>query len=240
MKIFSQSEINPEKEIAKFLKNVLGFAPKNLHFYKIAFLHSSASEQDAVSKFINNERLEYLGDAVLNTVIAEYLFRKFPLHSEGPLTEMRSKIVCRDNLNKLSRKMGLADLVQCEINNKSKSIHGDAFEALIGALFLDKGYDKTKDIISQKILLTFMDLNAVLDEEQNYKSKIINWAQSKNYKIRFENGDQPNPLGRHLIFSKCYINNELIAETDGFTIKKADQAAAKLAWEKFINNNEKK
>jgi len=220
-------------EITKFLKNVLGFRPRNLDIYKMAFIHSSASAKDVVGKSINNERLEYLGDAVLNAVIADYLFKKFPLHSEGPLTEMRSKIVCRDHLNKLSRKMGLTQLVVIEPNCHPVSVHGDVFEALIGAIYLDKGYKKTKDIIINKLLLTFMNLNTVLQEEHNYKSKLINWAQKNNHKIRFENRASDNPKGKKLFTSQCFFNDKCIAEAEDFRVKKADQSAAEIACEKL-------
>jgi len=226
-----------EKEIAKFLKNVLGFNSRNLNFYKMAFIHSSASSKDSVCR-INNERLEYLGDAILNAVVADYLFKKFPRHSEGPLTEMRSKIVCRDHLNKLSRKMGIASLVIVEPHTHPKSIHGDVFEALIGALYLDKGYEKTKDIIINKILLTFMDLDTVLQEEHNYKSKIINWAQKRNHKIRFENRVADNVKGRKLFISQCYLNGVCIGEAEDFRVKTADQYAAEQAWEQLQKNTE--
>jgi len=227
-----------EKEIAKFLKNVLGFKPRNLDVYKMAFIHSSASSKDPVCNAINNERLEYLGDAVLSAVIADYLFKKFPLHSEGPLTEMRSKVVCRDHLNKLSRKMGLEKFVVVESHTEPKSIHGDVFEALIGALYLDKGYKKTKDVIINKILLTFMDLDSVLQEEHNYKSKIINWAQKNNHKIRFENRVASNVKGRKLFISQCYLNNRCIGEAEDFRVKTADQYAAEKAWEELQKNTE--
>ena len=237
MNIFVKKK-SSEKEIAKFLKNVLGFKPVNLDFYKIAFTHSSASSKNAVCNVINNERLEYLGDAVLNAIVADYLFKKFPLHSEGPLTEMRSKIVCRDHLNKLSRKMGLADFVIIEPHTQPKSIHGDVLEALIGALYLDKGYNKTKDIIINKVLLTFMDLDSVLKEEHNYKSKLINWAQKNSFKIRFENSASNNPKGRKLFTSQCYLNNILISESEDYTVKKADQSAAEKAWNEIQKTKE--
>ena len=222
-----------EQEITKFLKNVLGIKPKNLDIYKMAFTHVSASSKNAVIHALNNERLEYLGDAVLSAVIADYLFKKFPLHLEGPLTEMRSKIVCRAHLNKLSRKMGLTQLVIVEPKCHPNSLSGDAFEALIGALYLDKGYDKTKDVIINKLLLTFMNLESVLHEEHNYKSKLINWAQKKNLKIRFENSTSDNPKGRKLFTSQCYLNDKLIAEAEDFKVKSADQLAAEKACEKL-------
>jgi len=224
---------SPEKEIAKFLKHILGIKYRNLDVYKMAFIHSSASLKNAASCIINNERLEYLGDAVLNAVIADYLFKKFPFQPEGPLSEMRSKIVCRDHLNKLSKTIGLTQLVVIEPKCHPKSIHGDTFEALIGALYLDKGYEKTKEVIINKILLTFMDLNTVLQEEHNYKSKLINWGQKNNFKIRFESRETGNFKGRKLFISQCYLNNECIAEAEDYKIKKAEQLAAEKAWEQL-------
>ena len=235
MNIFSKKRAE-EKEIVKLLKSVLGFKPTHLDFYKTAFIHSSSSSKNAICNAINNERLEYLGDAVLNAVIADYLFKKFPLHSEGPLSEMRAKIVCRDHLNKLSKKMGLAKFVVIEPNTQPKSINGDVFEALIGALYLDKGYEKTKNIIINKLLLTFMDLDSVLREEHNYKSKLLNWAQKNSHKIRFENHAEDNPKGKKLFISQCYFNNKFISEAEDFTIKKAEQLAAEKAWEQLQKN----
>jgi len=134
--------------------------------------------------------------------------------------------------------MGLAKLVVVEPHTQPKSIHGDTFEALVGALYLDKGYKKTKEIIINKLLLTFMDLDSVLQEEHNYKSKIINWAQKNNHKIRFENRVSSNVKGRKLFISQCYLNNRCVAEAEDFTIKRADQLAAEKAWEQLQTVNE--
>ena len=237
MNIFVKKK-TPEKEIEKFLRNVLGVKPRNLNIYKMAFIHSSASAKNAAGNALNNERLEYLGDTVLNTVIADYLFKKFPFHPEGPLSEMRSKIVCRDHLNKLSRKMGLPQFVVIEPKCHPKSINCDTFEAIIGALYLDRGFNKTKDVIINRLLLTYVDLDSVLQEEHNYKSKLINWAQKNNYKIRFENLTVDNPKGKKTFTSRCYLNNIFIAEAEDFTIKKAEQSAAEKAWEELQKNTE--
>ena len=222
-----------DKEIEKFLKNVLGIKPKNTDIYKMAFTHASVASKNMMGNAFNNERLEYLGDAVFNAIIAEYLFKKFPLHLEGALSEMRSKIVCRDHLNKLSQKMGIAQSLIVEPHCQSKAILGNTFEALMGALYLDKGYNKTKDVVINKLLLTFMDLESVLQEERNYKSKLIIWAQKNNHKIRFENIASDNAKGRKLFISRCYLNNDCIAEAEDFKVKKADQLAAEKAWEQL-------
>ena len=235
MSIFVKKNTS-EKEITKFLKNVLGIKPKNLNIYKMAFIHASLSSKNSVANALNNERLEYLGDAVLSAVVADYLFKKFPLCFEGQLTVMRSKIVCREHLNKISRKMKLTQFVVMEPNCNPISIHGDVFEALIGALYLDQGYNKTKDIITNKLLLTFMDLESVLNEDHNYKSKLINWAQKNNHKIRFESHASDNPKGRKLFISQCILDDALIAEAEDFKVKKADQLAAKKSCEQLHIN----
>ena len=232
MNIFTKKQAS-DKEIEKFLKNVLGLKPKKLEIYKMAFTHASVASKDLVGNAFNNERLEYLGDAVFTAIISEYLFKKFPLYLEGALTEMRAKIVCRDHLNRLSQKMGIAESLIVEPHCKSKAILGNTFEALMGALYLDKGYEKTKDIVINKLLLTFMDLDSVLMEENNYKSKLIIWAQKNNHKIRFENHVSEVSKGRKLFTSRCYINNDCIAEAEGFKVKKADQSAAEKAWEQL-------
>jgi ribonuclease-3 len=234
LNIFAKKK-TPEKEIEKFLRYVLGIRPRNLEIYKMAFIHSSMAAKDLAGNILNNERLEYLGDAVLNTVIADFLFKKFPLHHEGALTELRSKIVCREHLNKLSKKIGLPQFVIIEPKCRPKYINGNIFEALIGAIYLDKGYNKTKDIIIKKLLLTFMNLDSVLQEENNYKSKLINWAQKNSFKIRFENSAKEQLKGKKIFISQCYLNDNFIAEAEDFTIKKADQLVAEEAWEQLQN-----
>ena len=128
-----------DKSISDFLKNVLNFRPGDIEIYKVAFIHRSASTKDPICGTLNNERLEYLGDAVLGSIVAEYLFKRFPTHREGDLTQMRSNIVCRDRLNALSRTIALTQFLSYDNNNCPKCAPGDAFEALVSAIFLDKG-----------------------------------------------------------------------------------------------------
>lgn len=237
MNIFAKKQTSDNK-IEKFLKNILGIKPKNLEIYKMAFTHASVASKDSGGNAFNNERLEYLGDAIFNAIIAEYLFKKFPLHLEGALSEMRSKIVCRDQLNKLSHKMGIAKSLIVEPHCQSKTILGNTFEALIGAIYLDKGYKKTREIVVNKLLLTFMDLDSVLGEENNYKSKLIIWAQKNNYTVKFENQVSDTSKGKKLFISRCFINCDCIAEAEDFKIKKADQIAAEKAWKQLQQNSE--
>ena len=164
-------------------------------------------------------------------MVADFLFKKYPIHPEGPLTEMRSKIVCRERLNSLSRKMGLNSLISMETGNGAKSVDGDAFEALIGALFLDKGFNQTKKILLKKILLRHLDVDAILMEDHNFKGKLINWGQKNNITVKFENQLIIDELNKKLHKSVVFVNNKECGHGLDFTIKKAEQTAAAEAWE---------
>ena len=199
----------------------------------MAFIHRSSSVKNAVCGTLNNERLEYLGDAILSAIVADFLFKKFPLFAEGPLTQLRSKIVCRDRLNYLSRKIGLNNLVVIGDHIHAKCANGDAFEALVGAIYLDQGYVKTKKIILQKIIFTHLDVESIITEETNFKSKILSWAQKKRKKIEFTHLDSNKESGKRLFKAKIFINSKLMGEGVDYTIKKAEQLAAEEAWKKI-------
>ena len=176
------------KEFYLFFKNVLGFTPRNTELYQIAFIHKSKSLELGQGRRVNNERLEYLGDAVLSAIVAEYLYKKYPNQGEGFLTEMRSKLVSRANLNKLAHKIGLSQLIQYNRESQGifKSIDGDAFEALIGAIYLEKGYRFTRRVIIKKIIANHIDVDAMAHTDWNFKSKLIDWGQKNRRKVSFE------------------------------------------------------
>jgi ribonuclease-3 len=224
------SKDNKEKEFIEYMKNVFGFTPKKTDFYKIAFIHKSASSKNPAFGLLNNERLEYLGDAILSAIVADFLFKKFPFFAEGPLTEMRSKIVCRERLNYLSKKIGLDKMMMIDEHIFSKSANGDAFEALIGAIFLDKGYNSTRKILI-KLILTHLDLEAILYEESNYKSKILSWGQKYHKKIDFNHIEVFNHSPKKLYKVFLQIDNETFGEGIDYTIKKAEQIAAAKSWD---------
>ncbi|NOZ45592.1 MAG: ribonuclease III, partial [Chlorobi bacterium] len=174
--------LNPfkkENHIYFALKKILGFRPIHLEYYNTAFIPRSSTITYKDGTIINNERLEYLGDAIFDAVIADYLFHEYPHKNEGFLTTMRSKIVNGDNLSKLALQIGLDNFLQfpANKNNTSKSIYEDAFEAFIGAVYCDKGYNKTKAFIRNKILKKYINLKELLLTENNYKSRIIEWGQ---------------------------------------------------------------
>lgn len=227
-----------EKEISRFLRNVVGIRPGNLEIYLTALTHRSASNNVMDGHALNNERLEYLGDAVLDAIMAEFLFKKYPLKYEGELTEMRSKLVSRERLGQLSRKMHLNELITINPHAHAKSAGGDAFEALVGAIFLDKGYEKTKQIVLKKIFESNYNLDEVVMEDVNFKSKIINWAQHNHRKVNFEHEVVEQRRNSRLYRIKLTIDGQPYTEGLEYTIKKAEQIAAQRACDKIMPKNE--
>lgn len=228
-----------DRALARSIHNIFGFYPKNIELYKLAFTHKSLSTKTMSGCIISNERLEYLGDAVLSSVVAQFLFKKFPTKQEGFLTEMRSKIVSRSSLNKLSLKFGLDNLIHYAKTNEHcryKSMGGNAFEAFNGALFLDYGYDFTYRIIVNRIIKAHIDLDELQKNETNYKSRLLEWAQKEKHQVNFK---QVTSKGSG--YSRLYVIQVLIDEKEygqalDHSIKGAEQLAAEKTWN-MINNN---
>jgi len=218
------------KDLKRSIRNIFGFQPTNLHLYRLAFRHKSVNK-DVNGIKINNERLEYLGDAILGSVIAEYLFKKFPYKGEGFLTEMRSKIVCRANLDKLGRKLGIDRLIESSADTKStaKSIRGDAFEALIGALYLDKGYNYTYKIIIKRIINIHIDIDALEHLDNNFKSKLIEWAQKERKDVDFRVINEKGEKNKHQYEVEVFVDNNPVSRGIDFSIKGAEKIAAEKA-----------
>ncbi len=228
-----------DKEFYMFFKNILGFTPRNVERYRIALTHKSLSKETCGHK-INNERLEYLGDAVLSAVVAEYLYKKYPYEGEGFLTEMRSKIVSRANLNKLAEKIGLKSLINYNKSQQGifKSIGGDAFEALVGAIYLDKGYNFTQKVLVKRILNVQIDVDALSHQDWNYKSKLIDWGQRARCKISFEVVNV-HDQGKSASWRKEYeiramVGNEPGEKATDYSIKGAEQLAAERTYKRLV------
>lgn len=222
------------KDFYNFFKNILGFIPRNTEIYQIAFIHRSKSKMAPQGRRINNERLEYLGDAVLSAIVAEYLYKKYPYQGEGFLTEMRSKLVSRANLNKLAQKIGLSQLIQYNRESQGvfKSIDGDAFEALVGAIYLEKGYRFTRKVIINKVMNTHLDIDTMEHTEWNYKSKLIDWGQKEHKKVSFEvvrAFNQGHDSRRHYEV-QVLIDGEPHQKALDFSIKAAEQLAAEKTY----------
>src|ERR1700754_1231151 len=186
---FYKLYLSPNRKYVKSLKNLLGFVPGNLSLYRLAFRHKSVATNVKKGVKNSNERLEFLGDAVLGSVVAEVLFKLYPFEDEGFLTELRSKIVSRVNLNQLARKLGFEQLVEYDSrmvsNTRQGSLLGDAFEALIGAVYLDKGYDFTRNFLVNHIIKAHIDIHKLEQTETNFKSKLIEWCQRHGKDIVF-------------------------------------------------------
>jgi len=222
-----------DKLLAKSLKNIFGFSPENIFLYKQAFRHKSVAPEIKKGVKDSNERLEYLGDAVLGSIIADFLFKKFPFKDEGFLTEMRSKIVSREHLNKLSQKLGLNSLIKSNETNQYRSINGDAFEAFVGALYLDKGYKYTKHVIIDFIIKTHVDIDSLTTKEHNFKSKIIEWAQREHKPIEFNVVQEVGNGYNKQYIVEVKIDNVSFAKGRDYSIKKAEQQAAELSFAKI-------
>lgn len=225
------------EEFYAFFKNILGFKPGNVDLYQLAFLHKSKSKEMHHGIKLNNERLEYLGDAVLSAVVADFLFKKYPYQEEGFLTEMRSKIVSRANLNRLAQKIGLSRLIRYNRDNPGtfKSIDGDAFEALVGAMYLEKGYKFTRRIIIDRLVNTYMDVDVLATSDWNFKSKLIDWGQKERKKVSFE-VVQIIAGHRKQYETRVLIDGVPHESAIDFSIKAAEQLAAEKTYKKMFSS----
>lgn len=218
-----------DRDFYNQLNRIFGIFPRNLDLYKLAFIHKSASIVLSRGKRVNNERLEYLGDAVLDAIVADYLFSQFPNQKEGFLTKMRSKIVSRTSLNQLALDMGLDKLIVSQANsqNPQKNIYGNALEAIIGAMFLDGGFQFTSNCIVSAILDKYIDLDNLQTIESDYKSKLFEWAQKNKHILQFQNQEYPPSDGFNPHFiATISLNDQILGEGHGSSKKEAEQNAA--------------
>ncbi|MBK8702081.1 MAG: ribonuclease III [Saprospiraceae bacterium] len=211
------------------MKPVLGFTPVRIGFFKQAFYHRSMNV-DPSHKTFNNERLEYLGDAILSTIVAEYLFKKYPGKDEGFLTKMRSKIVRRQTLNEIADKMGL-DLILSEYSQgkMSNTMLGNALEAMVGALYLEFGYAKTSAYVIRQILMKYLDISVVEKQNDNHKSIILEWSQKNGHEVEFVQMSKIKNDKRDYFRMAVVVDGDKISEAEDFNKKSAEQKAAELA-----------
>jgi len=225
-----------EREFRSRLKKLLKFNPHNLQLYEIAFIHRSASYTLNNGKKINNERLEYLGDAVIDAILSDYLFVKFPDANEGFLTKIRSRIVNREVLNQLSVSMGINKILISNINssNHTRNLYGDAFEALMGSVFLDRGFKKTKKFFLKNVLNKYLDLNEIVSTDTDYKSMVFEWVQKHKSNLIFTyNEEYDFNLKKSIFSTTLYIDREVMGEGQGSSKKEAEQEASNMAWERL-------
>lgn len=226
--------LSPQKAYYKKLKNILGFVPGNIKLYELAFRHKSVATpiKDGVKN--SNERLEFLGDAVLGSIVAELLFKLYPYKDEGFLTEMRSKIVSRANLNQLSRKLGFDKLIQYDARmigyaTKQSSLLGDAFEALIGAIYLDKGYKFTKEFLLSRIIKPHVDIHTLENTETNFKSRLIEWCQQEGKNVTFSVIKEPELEYAKMFNIEVLIDGTVYGLGRDYNKKSAEKIAAEQA-----------
>ena len=233
IKLFS----SPRKEFYLFLKELLGFYPSNLKLYDLAFIHKSASVYDSQGIMVNNERLEFLGDAILGAIIADFLYNRFPQQDEGFLTKNRSKLVNRTFLTRLTFDMGLNIYIDSNTTkNMDKShIYGDALEALIGAIYLDTDYQTTKYFVTKKILSQFVNLNEIEQKDSNFKSRLIEWSQKNKKDLKFETTEEPakDKTKQPRFVTKVIVENKQLGTGSGTSKKEAHQNAARETLKKL-------
>lgn len=221
-----------ERDFKKQLSNVLGFTPGNLELYKTALSHRSVREGTEE----NNERLEFLGDAILGSIVACYLFMKYPYKDEGFLTEMRSKMVNRNQLNTIAVKIGLKRITlfnKLDNSLKVSQIFGNTLEALVAAVYLDKGFDETYKWVTRQIIRSHLYLAELEHIDINLKNKLYGWANKSGKVLEFETVSEKVENGRRFFVIGAFIDNVLVAEGEGFNKKNASQKAAKSAIEKL-------
>lgn len=230
IKRFYNGFISPEKDIAKRLRQIIGFTPSNLGIFKQAFFHKSTQPNKNETGFQNNERLEYLGDAVLGTIVAEYLFQKYPNANEGFLTKMRSKIVKRKSLNTIGDRMGV-DMLLNEFNNTriSRSMLGNAVEALVGAVYLEVGYRGTKRFVVRRMLRKFVDIHELETVDDNYKSQLLEHCQKNGQNVSYRLITRYKMDKRDRFKVAVIIDGQKIAVADDFNKKSAEQQASEKA-----------
>ena len=218
-----------DKIFYRAIDDMFGFIPNNIELYKLALIHKSASVTLDNGQHINNERLEFLGDAVIESVSSDYLFIEFPDKNEGFLTQMRSKMVSRQSLNAVAKRIGLDDHVITNSTNSSaqKHIYGDAFEAMMGAIYLDQGYDFVNRLLINKIFAQYLKVDTLLESETDFKSRLIEWCQKNHHTIHFSTShDKTYSTSHPFFYSTVMIDNIEVGHGAGESKKEAEQRAA--------------
>jgi ribonuclease-3 len=226
------NQFNTEtKELTQRLERLLGFIPTNLSIFKLAFKHTSRTTDAHTS----NERLEYLGDAVLGAIVTEYLFRKYPLKGEGFLTEMRAKIVNRKQLGDIGDRLLLKDFLDYDKSyvTVNSTMLGNALEALVGAIYLDAGYEKTQKFVFDRIILPYIDLDELDSNDINFKSRLFEWSQKFEKKLTLDVVEEKMVNKTRIFVVAAYVDGKLVGKGEGRNKKDAQKNAAKEVYEKL-------
>ena len=222
--------VKEDKELYLSLYSIIGFYPHNIEYYKLALMHKSVARRTAKGKPANNERLEFLGDAILDAIVGDIVFHHFDSKKEGFLTNTRSKIVQRDTLNKLAHELGIDRLILSSGRNSSHNSYmgGNAFEALVGAIYLDRGYDACMRFMEKQILAHLIDIDKVAYKEVNFKSKLIEWGQKNRVRIVYKQESQDTDKNGSPVFSyRVLIEDIECCAGKGYSKKESQQEASK-------------
>lgn len=225
-----------EKELYSSLYDIIGFYPHDISYYKLALMHKSVMRRNAKGKPVNNERLEFLGDAILDAIVGDIVYQHFPGKREGFLTNTRSKLVQRDTLNKLAQEMGINQLILSSGHTSSHNSYmgGNAFEALVGAIYLDQGYNACMRFMNKRILAQMINIDKVAYKEVNFKSKLIEWSQKNKVRLSYEQVLQEKDKNGNPIFEfKVVLEGVEGCSGSGFSKKESQQLASKLTLDKL-------
>ncbi|MEN9981592.1 MAG: hypothetical protein RIT22_1700 [Bacteroidota bacterium] len=241
-KIFSKSRSLEDGIFFGAIEKILGFAPRNIDFYKKAFTHRSSNILDEVGNPLNYERLEFLGDAMLSAVIAAHLFNEAPTGDEGYLTKMRSKIVSREHLNELGKDLNLVQFVESKVpvQHFGDNIHGNIFESLVGAIYLDKGYEFCEKFIQKRVIIPYVDIARLEGKVISYKSLVIEWCQKEKRQFHYDIFEDNGIDGERLFGVKLSIDEKVIAKARATSKKKAEEKASQRAYFAFQEKIDKK
>lgn len=241
-KIFSKSRPVEGGIFFTEIEIILGFPPINLDFYRKSFTHRSSNKYDSDGNALNYERLEFLGDAMLSSVIAAYLFEKAPAGDEGYLTKMRSKIVSREHLNELGKDLNLVRFIESKIplNNFGDNIHGNIFEALVGAIYLDRGYSYCEKFIQKRVIEPYVDIERLEGKVISYKSLLIEWCQKEKKTFHYDVFEDNGIDGQRLYGVRLSIDNKIIAKARAASKKKAEEKASQRGYFAFQEKINKK
>jgi ribonuclease III len=241
-KIFSKSRSLEDGIFFGAIEKILGFTPKNIDFYKKAFTHRSSNILDEVGNPINYERLEFLGDAMLSAVIAGHLFNEAPTGDEGYLTKMRSKIVSREHLNELGKDLNLVQFVESKVpvQHFGDNIHGNIFESLVGAIYLDRGYEFCEKFIRKRVIIPYVDIARLEGKVISYKSLVIEWCQKEKRQFHYDIFEDNGIDGERLFGVKLSIDEKVIAKARATSKKKAEEKASQRAYFAFQEKIDKK
>ncbi len=235
-KIFAKSS-RPNEDGIFFssIENILGFKPLVIGYYEKAFTHRSSNKTDGHGNPVNYERLEFLGDAMLSAVIAAYLFNEAPMGDEGYLTKMRSKIVSREHLNELGRDLDLIRFIESKVptSHFGENIHGNVFEALVGAIYLDQGYNFCEKFIQKTVIIPYVDITRLEGKVISYKSLLIEWCQKEKKSFHYDVFEDNGISGERLFGVRLSIDNKVIAKARAGSKKKAEEKASQRAYFAF-------